>query len=477
MSFNPVEYLKEGKVDFVFSLLPYDYNSLIERIRNNPNKHIIIDGFLSHLKDSYPKFCLEIIYDIDDYFDTTLYLLNNKYIGYHFFTPMKLKSFLMNTLKGRDYVLEHLEELIIENKENYDEILNYIFLEIDANQDFVEKLYLHPNLHTRYLFMKALLLKNPNKIEELYGNILDYLTSYTHQEYEQMTFLPERMNFHDVSSLAMLFLNELHDKEMFIKLKEYILTYYEENDLAKLLFMEEQLDIFKEDAIRLFETSHSFRFQIYSNYSEYISKDMLKAFYEKIKYFKKGDHFDPLMVDVYWEGLGKKLEKYVDKYLSLSQDTSTEYIRTGSTSSCYRVGDYVIKLCRTKWSYEDIICPNLYLILDNLEEEFIRDKNNIIVSGIEVQKYLKRSAKEVPNSVIQFFYEELRRLGYYITDSLINGSCGDNCRLLDSYLDANVFDHSKLPDIFKEYPMVLVDRDRVYQLENKFPKQLHQSFY
>ena len=110
---------------------------------------------------------------------------------------------------------------------------------------------------------------------------------------------------------------------------------------------------------------------------------------------------------------------------------------------------------QTKWSYEDTICPDLYLILPNLEEHYARDKMGVIQAGLEIQKYLKRSAKNVPSWVFDEFKLELKRLGYYSTDSLINGSCGDNTKLLDSYLEVE----ENVPDWFKEYPLVLIDHD------------------
>lgn len=475
MSYNPIEYLKEGKVDFVFSLTPYDYKGLIIRIRQREDKLQIIHGFLNILKDKHPRFCFEIIYDMELFSSTTSYLLE-KYIGWSFFSREMLRNFLTYTTIGKKYVLEHLDEIIENSKEKYEEILVYIFSDLESNFDFVEKLYLHKNLHTRYLFMKYLLLYCPEKITFVYDDITKYLTSYTHQEYEQMTFLPDLMDFKDISELAFLFLKHVNDKEMWEKLKEYILNTYEENNLAELLLDRFDIREFQKDSTRLFETSHSFKFQIYANYSAYICKSILDSYYEKIKYFKQEDHFDFAMMDVYSYGLGKKLENYVDKYLSISQNKQVEYLESGSTSSCYRFGDYVIKLVRSKWSYEDIICPNLYIILDNLEEDFVRGKDGVIKAGIEVQKYLKRSANNVPSEVLTFFKEELKRLGYYTTDSLIKGKCGDNCRLLDSYKDARVYDLESLPDIFKEYPMVLVDRDRVYELENRHPRQLRESF-
>lgn len=109
-----------------------------------------------------------------------------------------------------------------------------------------------------------------------------------------------------------------------------------------------------------------------------------------------------------------------------------------------------------------------------MEEIYVRDENNIVVAGIEVQKYLSKSAKYVDDTTINNFQSELKRLGFYTTDTLINGECGDNSMILDSYKDADIdiINPEILPAWFKETPMVLVDRDRVYKLENKYPKQL-----
>jgi len=53
----------------------------------------------------------------------------------------------------------------------------------------------------------------------------------------------------------------------------------------------------------------------------------------------------------------------------------------------------------------------------------------------------------------------------------MNGVCGDNVGVLDSYMDADCFNPEILPEAFKEKPLVLIDRDRVYKLNNIRPKQ------
>lgn len=475
MAFNTLEYLKEGKVDFVYSLTSYDYNHLIENVRRSSNKEEIINGFLKLLKDKRPSFCFQIIYDMEQFSTTTSYLLEN-HISYKSFTPDMLEKFLAKTSIGKEYVIAHLEDFI-SNTEMYEEILRYILEDIESNMDIVNKLYLHKDLHVRYLFMRYLLIRCPDKIGLVYDDIMKYLTSYTHQQYEQMTFLPDLMDSKDISELARLFLTQVKDKETWERLKEYILDIYEENDLAEFLLNKENIEEFKKDADRLFETSHSYKFQIYcSKYSDYVSDSIMNEFYETIKVFKRKKQFDLAFVEVMTSGLYKYLKKYIDKYLAISEDKTIEYLGSGSTASCYRFGDYVIKLDLSKWSYEEVICPDLYIILDNLEEKFIRWNDGRVKAGIEVQRYLKRGAKDVPSKVIDCFRKELKRLGYYTTDTLLNGTCGDNCMLLDNYKEYKK-DEENIPDILKEYPMVLVDRDRVYKLENKYPKQLRDRAY
>ena len=55
----------------------------------------------------------------------------------------------------------------------------------------------------------------------------------------------------------------------------------------------------------------------------------------------------------------------------------------------------------------------------------------------------------------------------------MRGVCGDNCRMFDSYKDSG---NLNAPVWFKMFPVVLVDRDRVYRNDNKKPKQLREGY-
>ncbi|MBQ2872603.1 MAG: hypothetical protein IJE89_01225 [Bacilli bacterium] len=484
MAFNTLEYLEKGNVDFVYNLTPYDYRNLIKYVRESDRRVNIVNGFLSKLRDAQPRFCFQIIYDMDEFVDDVKYILG-KYYKLDSFSRELFESFLNNSSLGLVYLKEHFDEIVDKYINDLDFIYSLMFQKIDECLELLKQLSLHDNLHIRYLFMKYLILHHSDKINLFYDDITKYLTSETFQENEQLSFIKEYMDVNDVSELAYIYFDRDIDYFIWEKFKQFILNNYKYNRLAfhllspktelvanfsyRYITNHKGIEEFSKDSDRLFLTSTNYRLKILNNYSSKVSKELLDRYEKRLSYFMRRGTINTDYWNLEHSGLVRILEEYVDKYLSLSKDTSYKYIECGSTASCYRIGDYIFKLVSKKWSYEDIICPDLYLILPNLEEVFIRNKDGIVTSGIEVQRYLSRDAKGVPSSVLSSYRDELDRLGYYTTDTLMDGPCGDNCRLLDSYLDSG---NLNPPDWFKEYPLVLVDRDRVYKKTNKCPKQV-----
>ena len=50
-------------------------------------------------------------------------------------------------------------------------------------------------------------------------------------------------------------------------------------------------------------------------------------------------------------------------------------------------------------------------------------------------------------------------------------------KITDTYKDADTCRPENLPTWFKQYPVVLVDRDDIYRLENTHPKHRHRNGY
>jgi len=514
MSFYPIERLRNGNVDFLYSLSTYDTKSIINQIRMHPDRVNIINGFINILKDKYVYFCFKIIYDIQEFSDIAYKMLIDSWK----INNLDLEMF-NNILKNARYrdklIREYFDELICLKDNFIISLCLYVIENRNNLNDILFKLSRCKNMHIRYLFMRQLLNYYPDLINIVYDDIFSYFIDYTYEENEQLTLLPEYMDIEEICDIAILFLKN-SDFEMFNKIKEYILNNYKTNYLAYMLDRNEyysyskskeeiereeefgklKKQILLSDLDRLFITSSTYKIHLYQDYCDKLSKEILEDFEKRTRFFKsdvaksssnilKGASeevvrslfrnsrgFGYKLSNVYEHGLGDILESYVDKYLELSIRHDYEFVGEGSTCASYRIGDYVFKLIKMKWSYEDVICPNLYLILKNYEEIYVRDKDNIVVAGLEVQKYLTRSARDIDGYYFDLFKEELRNLGYVSKDLLINGPCGDNTMLLDSYKDADTNNPENLPDWFKECPLVLIDRDMIYKKDAKRIRQL-----
>lgn len=489
MAYDPLEELKKGNCSILGDLTSYDRDTTIKRIRKSCERNVIINGFLYLIMNEAPYFCFAVIYDNPLYSKETLHLLD-KYLGPQYMSTEMLKKFFSSPI-AESYVFTHFNE-IITNDERLDILFSFLFADYEKHNKFISFLRLHPNLHIRARFMIYIANNHPTLLIVIYDDFMKYLTSYTHQEYEQLTFLPTLMDKEDISILAVTLAQKPSTLPYYYKLKEYILKTYPTNDLAKCLdntivnlehsFNKELNNtLLLEDIDRLFLSSFNQKFHLYLYYTEKINKEIREQYAKFLTYFdsrrKKAKIADySSLYNIYYYGLGSKLKELLDKYLSLSKDTSYEHLLNGSTAYAFRIGDFVFKLCVKKWSYEDIICPDLYLILENLEEILIRNpEDNRVNAGIEVQRYLERDANSAPTYVFDLWEKALHDLGWWTSDKIMHGRRGDNCRMLDSYLDAYTNNPEGLPDWFKEYPVVSVDRDCYYRLTNvHHRKEIHE---
>ncbi|MBR1417194.1 MAG: hypothetical protein IJ572_05185 [Bacilli bacterium] len=469
-----IELLKKGNKDF--SLTFDEERILIDCIRRNKSKNDIINGFLMKLKDSNPLFCYKIIYDNDLYISEALNIFN-KYLSVNDLSLDMVSNLLYKTTYGKDIITSNINYFF-----KWDEYLKvisvYYLSNYRDNKDIVSYISKYNDLHIRYSFMKILITYFISLVDDIYDDIEKYVIYLDNDK----SYL---MNIDEICDLA-ISLFENNDITNYKKLKDFIIKNYNYNKLASRLLTldnetymsselnKKKINEFLSDINTFYETSMDYRLYIYDHYSRYLSEKIVMDLQSRLKYFDVDNYYfsNRALENVYEKGLGRKLEEYVDKYLSLSTSDSYEKFSPGTTASAYRIGDYVFKLSKMKWSYEDVICPNLYLIAKNLEEDFVRDQKGRVIAGIEVQKYYSKSPKDVGYKYFVLWRNQLNELGYYITDSLINGSYGDNSVLLDSYLEADIDNPNMVPDWFKEVPLVLIDRDRIYKIENKKPKQL-----
>ena len=513
MSYNPLERLKKGNVDFVYDLTLYDNDWLIDTVRKSSDRIEIINGFLSKLKENYPSFCFNIIYDIPEFADYAYEMICKKDNIFKWITPEKFSNMLYNSPLGYRLLEEDFEKFIYALREDEersecrtedDDLTDLVYLEkvieyaFDSNDTkLLYRLSRYEDLHIRSLFMEYLIKNHPDKIDEIYNDITKYMTSVTYEPLEQLTYLPIPMKQEKISKIAVQLLTNGR-KEDYETLKDFILREYKYNNLASELLTPprkehptisftsvvdtEKLAIqeaaFKKDADKLFTSSKNYRFHILFDHSAEVRKELLDEFSYRMRYFINEKETSKYSTEKWAlrtidnSGLDDLLEEWIEKYMDLSQSKEYGFIGRGTTCDCYRIGDYVIKLIKRKYCYEDVICPDLYLIVKNYEEIYVRARDGFVTGGLEVQKYLTRSVKDIDPKYFGYFDKALDRLGYRRCDTLTGGECGENVMLLDSYRDADCPNPEKVPVWFRKYPIVLIDRDLVYPKDQKYVKQL-----
>lgn len=450
-----LEHLRKGELDNLKSNNPYLFKSLINDVRMANDRCKIVNQIYDDIKDTYPEFCLRIIYDLEEYKDKAIYLLGKAEV-YKKIDDDLFINILINTSYGMNAIISNLDKVIMCSCERLTKILDYLFVDYENNIDLINRIKEHNNLHIRYLYLKYLLDKDMDNFN--FDDISKYLVKYNENTNEF-----EFMNHYDISKICYMFY-EKGNIEMYIKLKDFILKNYKYNCLAELLLLEgrhnpELIEEFKKESDLLFQTSSSYQYEIYQRYSEYVSEEIINNFLRYYNMFIVSVLYDNKLSKIFRNELWHDLVASVDKYLSLSNDTSYRFLQSGSCSDVYKVGNYIFKLCDKKYNKFDMLCPNNYLVLKNLEERFVCDFNDKVIAGYEVQNYLTRSAREVPEKIFDKYNKALSKLGFVFDDHFISDRYGDNCMLLDSYKDADCSDPEKLPKWFKEYPLVVIDRD------------------
>lgn len=466
MAFNIVKVLKLGQTEYIDELrTEIDLKSAIKLVRFSSCKEYIARVCQSDF-ERHPYFWLEIIYDLDSYFFLALDMRKKYKLP---FTIEDYQNILYNSKYGENYIYENFRE-IIALEENFVNVLLEYVIEKSNNKDFwLDFLMGNMNLHIRALVMLKIINDYPKYLKH-YGNDLTiYFTNNIGNEGSQVSLYLEKMDSKDVSLIAYnLFLNGY--SKLFLQVKEFLINNYEENYLAYNLCegcwtpikSGAKTELFG-DLERYFLKEARLQFSFYRNYKNKLRQEIVDDFRKRLRIL---DVVENSVLDrfqkLYFYELGRKLESYIEKYLDLSQNKNVLKIGEGTTCYSIRLGDFVLKLVNSKWSYEECICPDLFLIVKNLEQDYVRDEKGAVLCGLEVQPYLVKSARDFDSKYLGYFESTLENLGYFINDRLISDKWGDNVRVLNSYKDADAADCETLPKWFKEAPIVLVDRDRVY---------------
>lgn len=102
-----------------------NFELLLDMIKNNKNRKIIIHYILDNYTDRYLLFCFELIYDLDEFKEETLYFLENRRCKMLLQTNI-LINFIKNTSYGKKYVLDNLDYVLNNCSSNLDTIVKYL---------------------------------------------------------------------------------------------------------------------------------------------------------------------------------------------------------------------------------------------------------------------------------------------------------------------------------------------------------------
>lgn len=459
----------DGDLDFLDSFSKNYMDALVKDIIESPLRWKILSESFDAIFKKNQRLAFLISFDLPEY---ATYWRRHLEMDYSvLFDYECLLLFLLKTEWSKKFVFDIIEKLSLKSRSTMFAILRYT--ERTGDYGLVKKIANHHNLDVRGLFLEELIDTHAHLVYNIYDDIIDCFTRC-----DKDGKVISLMNEEKVSRIASLVLIHGLGEEEYLKIRDFILVNYDKNTLAAALddYGKLNMDIFtlnKEmlirDINRLFVTSKNYKYELVTRYASYLDSKLFTDFRSRISPFTWIDR--DAVRKIFLSGLGDKFLEYVDKYLEMS--TGAKVIRDAGFGTCsrvFRVGDYVIKLSHKKWSMEDSLCPSGYLFAKNYEEDVVRKSNGEVTGAIEVQKYLTRPLVVDDYMAIFNYGEALRNEGYYTKDVLTDREGGSNCYYLDSYLDADCEDHEKLPEWFKKDPVVLVDRDLVFRLENKNPR-------
>ena len=458
-----------GDLDFLDSFSSTYIDGLTKDIIDSPLREKILDESFEFIYEKDPIMAFKISCSSPKFTNIWRRRLETNYDV--LFDYDALLYFLLNVDWAEKFVLGIVDKLILNNKSCAFAILRYA--ERTKNYNLIKAIGMHRNLNVRGLFLEELIDTHAHMLFDVCNDITDCFVRY-----DKDGNIIELMNEEYVSKIASLILIHGIGEDIYYQIRDFIFKNYEKNTLAAALdgYGSLNMDVFtlnKEmlitDINKLFVTSKNYKYVLATRYQEYMDPAILFEFRSKISPFTWIDR--EAVSKIFLSGLGDKFIEYVDKYLEMS--TGAKVISDAGCGTCsrvFRIGDYVIKLSHKKWSMEEDLCPSGYLFAKNYEEDVVRLSTGEVTGAIEVQKHLTRPLVVDEASVISKYQEALRREGYYTKDVLADREGSANCYYLDSYRDADCDDPEQLPEWFKEEPVVLVDRDLVFRLENKNPK-------
>lgn len=398
--------------------------------------------------EEYQSFCLDLIKK--DY-----NLLNSREVLGKIFSNN-------NTIK---FVLDNLE--LIHNNLIYKVLfLNYFLNYAKHTNKELYKLIAYSNdLGVRTEVMHFLSEEDRESLRILYPNITDYFVIK-----DENGNIVSQMKEIDLSIIAANLFDFIFDVELFTEIKEYIFANYSKNRLLGFLAkndeMEDDIFHFHEEIVkdfdRLYKTSLNYQLEAVDKYKNLIPQEKYLIISKVLSLFRNRRE---TLEEIFRKGLDDDFIHMLKKYSSISEDSTIEYNNgNGSVTDMFNAGDFSIKFISGVhhfFSIEERYHP-CFLVNKVVEEKIYYDEDGNLLGILQVGQRLFRRVKD--KNLEKLFEDELAKLGYFVYDALIER---DNLYYLNDYHDADIDDPESLPEWFKENPVVLVDLDLMFRIEQR----------
>ena len=477
-----INQLLDGDTSYFAHKNIYEVFEEMENIKLHLTNQSMIDRIFKSLVKLNEFYAFLLVYTCDKYEKFCRSCLNKKF--YELTDLYFLGNFLEQTDWASRYVEENFDKFLTTNNYNISIIVKYA---IKNNKEEWMNILINNKIdYVRIITMSIIINNYPFLFRKYYKSDNDLLNTFA--VYDENNNIVRKTNEESVSKIAIEILKKGLDIEIYEKIKNFILREYQSNTLARRLCTEldDELKsslaffnrVFLNDINELFITSKDYKWELYTKYGNYLSPFLFEEFDSIIKPFVsiKNDNVKMVLEDLSKKGLLDNFLSLTTKYLELSTESKViRYLTKGSCATVFLVGDYVIKYSPSK--HDDKECPNIYLVIKNLEEKYQYDDFGTITGAIEVQKYLSKPVIELEMSTVFKWCEALNDLGYRYGDILVNGPYGSNMFYLNDYHDADTNDPENLPEWFKENPIVLIDRDMVEEIKDTKQEKSKKDIY
>lgn len=366
---------------------------------------------------------------------------------------------------GIKFIIENLE-LILTNLKDKKLFINYFLSHAKhTNKELYKLIAYNTDLDIRFEVMDFLSEEDRKSLRTLYPNITDYFVVK-----DENDNIVSKMKEIDLSIIAANLFDFIFDAQLFTEIKEYIFANYSKNHLLGFLArndeMEDDIFHFHEEIVkdfdRLYNTSFDYKLEALDKYKNLIPQDENLKLSKLVTLFRKQREN---LKKIFEKGMGDDFIHFLKKYSSISEDSTIDYNNgNGSVTDMFNVGDFSIKFISGVhhfFSIEERYHP-CFLVNKVVEEKIYYDEDGKLLGIFQIGQRLFRSVKD--KNLQKLFEDELARLGYFVYDALIER---DNLYYLNDYHDADIDDPETLPEWFKENPVVLVDLDLMFKIEQK----------